>query len=154
MNASIHASNIESALPISRFFEVGHFVRIRGTEDTGRIIEVAENENYAVCVFGETNHDEQFYAGYLETWSPHTVAAPLDIERLQELAMRQLGAFKLIGDLVKTALKEDPQADHDDILDTIEILADTFADMTGEVVEMVQTEIFKQQDEIPACEHN
>jgi hypothetical protein len=64
------------------------------------------------------------------------IPLPLDIERLRELAMKLNDGLELIGHIVKTARKEDPGANHEN-LDRVELLADTFADMAFEVLEMV-----------------
>jgi hypothetical protein len=69
MNASIRASSVESALPIPRDLQVWDFVRIRGTKDVGCVIEESRL-SYTVCVFGDTNHDEQFASDRLEMWTP------------------------------------------------------------------------------------
>jgi hypothetical protein len=64
------------------------------------------------------------------------IPRPLDIERLQALVMKLLGGWELTGHLVKAA-KEDPQANHEDLLNHVELIADTFADMTCEVFDML-----------------
>jgi hypothetical protein len=69
MNVSIQASTIESALPIPRDFQVGDVVRIRVTKDVGRVIGESCFD-YTVCVFGETNRDEEFTSDLLEMWTP------------------------------------------------------------------------------------
>jgi hypothetical protein len=69
MNASIQASAIESALPISRDLQVGDVVRIKGTKDIGRIIKES-CVDYTVCVLGGMNHDERFAVNQLEMWTP------------------------------------------------------------------------------------
>jgi hypothetical protein len=69
MNASIQPSTIESALPILRDIQVGDLVRIRGTKDVGRVTD--ENySSYTVCVFGDTNYDEEFTSDLIELWTP------------------------------------------------------------------------------------
>jgi hypothetical protein len=65
------------------------------------------------------------------------ISPPLDIERLQALVMKLNDAFALIGYIVKAARKEGAGANHEVILDHVELLADTYADMAFEVLEMV-----------------
>lgn len=62
-------------------------------------------------------------------------AEPFDFEMATELAMKFLGAFELVSDLVKTA-RED-EANDESFLNNVGLVADTFADKTGELLDML-----------------
>lgn len=136
-------------------FKIGDFVRIKGGNKTGRVTEVAENEDYpipyTVCVFGDTNTERDFAPFHLEMWTPLTASDQfrerLEIDRLPKLVTRQLGSLELIGELVKAAINADPKADHENLLNNVELIADMSADATCEAVEMLWSMLEKQPDE-------
>jgi len=134
---NIQVQPVISGIAIPRLFEVGHFVRIRGTEDVGRVVEDdGDDENngpYSVCVFGEASRDESFSSGHLEIWTPQArpAAVPLDNEKLQSQFLKILGAFELIEDIAKQALANGG----DERFNHVELVATTFADMTCEILD-------------------
>jgi hypothetical protein len=109
MNMHVHPGISGAALPC--VFKVGDFVRIKGSANTGRITEVAENEDYpipyTVCVFGDPNTENDFAAGQLEMWRSWTVQQPLDLEKAEERLMKIISLSELLEDLGRLEANND-----------------------------------------------
>ena len=72
--------------------------------------------------------------------TPTTVTSPLDIGQLQNQSSKILGAFELIGALVESAIEKENLSptrnhEHDAILNHVELVASTFADVTCHMLE-------------------
>jgi hypothetical protein len=64
---------------------------------------------------------------------PLPARAEFDFERLEELVMRMLGFAELQGDLIKAA--RDNEANDESFLNNMGHIADTFADVTCEILD-------------------
>jgi hypothetical protein len=137
----------DAALPC--IFKIGDFVRIKGTEDTGRVIEVAENEDYPipyrVCVFGDTNTGRDFASGCLEMWSPRTKPLPLpplDLRKVNERLMKVVAATDLLKDLATAEMNSNEDAGKPGELLSyhLQFVGSVLEDTTSDLLNMIENE--------------
>jgi hypothetical protein len=165
MNANIRASAAELARPIQVLFKAGQFVRVTGGNAVGRVLEdtMDETSSTRVQVFDDDSwgNNPSFGPGALTMWTPDEICRatspkpvpkpPLDVMRVLELMLKITGAWELTSDLVRSARAEADQSAqichaHESLINNIELIADTFGDMAGEILEMLQAEIDRLRD--------
>jgi hypothetical protein len=138
-----------SAVALPCLFKVGDFVRLKGGEIVGRVLEATKDGLTGVQLYDNPEGwDEKFSfgPGCLTMWTPDVVvpngtgpeaALPFDFERLKELTIKQLGAFELLGDLARAAQDAAEDANDESFRNNVELVADTFSDMPCEVLDML-----------------
>lgn len=171
MNANIQASEIASALPIQLLFKAGDFIRVKGGEPVGRVLEDTPDENSftRVQMFDDDPDScwgpegkSSFGPGCLTMWTPNVVRQvfaapkpvllpPIDLERAKELLMNLVAAWELVRDLGRLEMES---GNHSCLPSHLQLLGKTFGDTTDEIVLMIETEERRQRDAEPVSEED
>ena len=143
---TIHQPGI-SGVALPCVFKAGDFVRIKGGSETGRVTEVAENEDYpipyTVCVFGDTNTERDFASGQLEMWVSWTVQQPLNLEKANEHLMKIVTLSDLLGDLGKLGMNS---PDANDLLPPhLPLIGSILSGVACDLLDMIENEEHRQR---------
>jgi hypothetical protein len=150
MNANIQTSNIKSATPL---FKAGQFVRIKGGEIVGRVLEDTDAGGFTkVKIFDDPTWTgtRSFGPGCLTMWTPVVVIpqpaplppllAPLDLEKVNERLMKIITYSDLARNLGDLEMSNEERSGDDLLPFHLKLIGSAVDDTTCDLLEMIENE--------------